>query len=49
LNGHAGQAALIYDAAHGVTELQLDVDGDAQADAVVLLAGDHRDFTNFAL
>ena len=47
LNGNEGQAALKYDSATDRTKLLLDVDGDAKADATVLIAGDHDDFTNF--
>lgn len=49
LNGHAGQAALVYDNFNDQTRLELDSDGDGQADAVILIDGDHRDFANFAL
>jgi Ca2+-binding RTX toxin-like protein len=49
LDGHAGQAALVYDAGADRTRLELDVDGDGSADAVVLFAGAHADFTNFVL
>lgn len=49
LDGHAGQAALTYDAAHDVTRLKLDVDGDGKADAVILISGDHHDFTGLVL
>lgn len=49
LTGHAGEAALVYDAAHDVTRLQLDVDGDHKADALILISGDHTDFSLFIL
>jgi Ca2+-binding RTX toxin-like protein len=44
-----GQAVLSYDAVSDRTSLALDVDGDAVADTVVVLDGNHLDFTNFAL
>lgn len=49
LNGHAGQAALVYDPAHHQTQLLLDVDGDGAADAEVLIKGDHKHFSGFVL
>jgi hypothetical protein len=49
LDGHAGQVALTYDAANDVTRLKLDVDGDAKADATILISGDLHGFTNFVL
>jgi Ca2+-binding RTX toxin-like protein len=49
LDGHAGQAALSYDAGAELTSLSLDVDGDGVADAVITMTGEHADFTNFAL
>jgi Ca2+-binding RTX toxin-like protein len=47
--GHAGQAVLSFDAETGKTSLQLDTNGDRVADHVVLIDGDHHDFTNFVL
>ena len=47
LEGQAGQLALTYDAASGYTMLQGDVDGDGQADFLVLLKGNHESFDNF--
>ena len=47
--GKAGQAVLRYDIPTDQTRLLLDVDGDGNADGVILFAGDHRDFVNFAL
>jgi Ca2+-binding RTX toxin-like protein len=49
LNGHAGEAALSYDAGSNQTSLLLDMNGDGAADVTILLGGDHRDFTNFVL
>ena len=49
LGGHAGEAALVYDADADQTRLELDTDGDGAADAVVLFSGQHADFTNFVL
>lgn len=46
---HAGEAVLSFDAETGKTTLQLDVNGDAKADAAVLIDGDHHDFGNFVL
>lgn len=45
LTGVAGQATLKY--RQGVTTLSMDVDGDARADAVILLDGRHDDHANF--
>jgi serralysin len=47
LTGQAGQAALVLTG--DVTELRLDVDGDGEADAVILLDGDHTGHTRFVL
>ncbi len=49
LSGAAGEAALAYDPSAGLTRLLLDVDGDGDADAVLLMSGDHHDFTGFIL
>lgn len=49
LDGGAGELALSYDAANDLTLASGDVDGDGVADLVITLAGDHRDFTGFAL
>ena len=49
LTGRSGQAALVYDAEADATELRLDIDGDGAADGMIVLLGDHGDFTNFAL
>jgi len=46
---HAGEAVLAFDSETGKTTLQLDTNGDAKADAAVLIDGDHHDFTNFVL
>jgi serralysin len=46
-SGKEGQAILVF--AAGVTELRLDVDGDATADGVVEITGDHDGFTGFVL
>jgi Ca2+-binding RTX toxin-like protein len=44
---HAGEAVLSVSG--GDTRLELDVTGDGQADAVIVLEGDHRDFDGFVL
>lgn len=49
LDGHAGEAALSYSAKTDMTQLRLDVDGDGHADMVVMISGDHADFTAFGL
>lgn len=49
LSDHAGELALVYDSADDVTRLEGDTDGDSQADLLVLIAGDHSDFTHFTL
>jgi Ca2+-binding RTX toxin-like protein len=49
LSGAAGEAALVYDGALDQTRLLLNVDGDAEAEMVVVIAGDHSAFTNFVL
>lgn len=46
---HAGEAVLSFDVETGRTSLQLDVNGDAKADYVVLLDGDQSGFTHFVL
>ena len=45
----AGQAVLEYDAVKDRTQLQLDVDGDGEADMRVNIAGEHEDFVAFIL
>lgn len=49
LHGHAGEAALVYDAVADQTRLELDVDGDGAADSVILISGEHSGFTGFIL
>lgn len=49
LDGHAGQASLSYDSVTHQTALSLDVDGDGEADATILISGDHQDFTGIIL
>jgi Ca2+-binding RTX toxin-like protein len=49
LDGHAGEAALAYDAGADETALLLDTDGDGSADITIRLSGDHHDVTNFVL
>jgi Ca2+-binding RTX toxin-like protein len=39
LTGVAGQAALVYDKATVTTTVQLDTDGDGEADALIVMAG----------
>ena len=48
-DGHSGQATLDYNASKDRTTLSLDIDGDAAADMIVFIAGDHTGFTHFAL
>jgi Ca2+-binding RTX toxin-like protein len=47
LDGHAGQAAM--ELVEGLTYLRLDVDGDAAADASLILQNDQTGFTEFQL
>jgi hypothetical protein len=47
--GHRHQAALIYDSQHDVTRLELDLDGDATADGVVVMLGDQIGVAHFIL
>lgn len=49
LDGHAGQAALVYDKELGVTHLLLDTDGDGQANADIVLQGQQKAFDHFVL
>lgn len=44
---HAGEAVLSVSG--GDTRLELDVTGDGEADAVIVLDGDHKGFDNFVL
>jgi Ca2+-binding RTX toxin-like protein len=48
-DGHAGELMLSYDHLRKLTNLEADVDGDGQADMLVVLTGKHVDFDNFAL
>lgn len=45
----AGEMTIIYDAAKGVTAVNLDVNGDGAPEAVILLTGDQRAFKSFSL
>jgi serralysin len=47
--GRAGEAVLTYVPGEGRTHLELDVTGDGVADALILIDGDHSDFTRFVL
>lgn len=47
--GHAGELAVTYDAGAGLTRIEADVDGDGQADLVILAAGDRSGFAGFVL
>lgn len=47
-DGHAGEVMVHYDPVSAQTQISLDVDGDARADAMILIDEDHRDFSNFA-
>lgn len=46
---HAGELMVSYDAGAGQTLVEMDVDGDASADSMIVLDGDHAGFTGFAL
>lgn len=46
---HAGELTFGYDAETGYTRLAGDLDGDAKADFVVQIAGDHSDFGGLEL
>lgn len=48
-DGHADELVLSYDKADRQTVLQVDVDGDGQADMTVLISGNHTDFSHFVL
>ena len=43
----AGQVTLTWDAGAGLTRLNADTNGDGVSDMLVLIDGDHEDFTNF--
>jgi Ca2+-binding RTX toxin-like protein len=45
--GHGGQLVLSFDSGENQTSLTGDVDGDGEADFLVLIDGDHTDFTDF--
>lgn len=47
--GQAGELTVEYNAGLGQTVISGDVDGDAAADLVIFVVGDHHDFTNFLL
>lgn len=44
---HAGELTLSYDSANERTVILGDVDGDASGDLIIIVSGDHTDFTNF--
>lgn len=46
---HAGEAVVVYRADIDFTQVRVDVDGDAKADMVIAIRGDHTDFDNFVL
>lgn len=46
---HAGELTLSFDIDTGKTSVLMDTTGDAKADYVIQLDGDHTDFTNFVL
>jgi Ca2+-binding RTX toxin-like protein len=46
---HAGEMVVVYRADIDFTQVRLDVDGDARADMVIAMRGDHADFDNFVL
>jgi Ca2+-binding RTX toxin-like protein len=43
--GHAGELTFAYNAETGYTRIAADVNGDHKADMVILIEGDHSDFT----
>ena len=45
----AGEMVVVYRADIDFTQVRLDVDGDAKADMVIAIRGDHTDFSNFLL
>jgi Ca2+-binding RTX toxin-like protein len=49
LSGQAGEAVLAYDRGSHSTRLELDVNGDGHADAVIAIDGDARGFTGLVL
>jgi serralysin len=49
LKGHAGEMTVVYDAAHDRTIVSMDNTGDGDADGIIWLNGDHRDFAGWAL
>lgn len=49
LSHHAGTLAVFYDAGTNLTSFAGDVDGDAKADFLILVEGDHSHFEQFIL
>ncbi|MGZ9201792.1 MAG: M10 family metallopeptidase [Caulobacteraceae bacterium] len=47
--GFAGQVTVAYNAERGMTEVLMDVDGDARANGRILILGEYPDFNNFLL
>lgn len=45
----AGEMVVVYRPDIDFTQVRLDVDGDAKADMVIAIRGDHTDFSNFVL
>jgi Ca2+-binding RTX toxin-like protein len=46
---HAGEMVVVYRPDIDFTQVRLDVDGDAKADMVIAIRGEHADFSNFVL
>jgi serralysin len=46
---HAGELVIGFQSSSGLTLLQVDTDGDAKADMVVQISGDHHGFSHFVL
>ncbi len=48
-DSHAGEIRLVYDKATHQTQLQMDVNGDGSADAMILISGNHTTGIDFVL
>jgi Ca2+-binding RTX toxin-like protein len=47
LKGHAGEMTVVYDSTHDRTIVSLDNTGDGEADGIIWITGDHRDFAGW--